>query len=285
MRLITSKVHLEGSLVAQCLMGPVLVVEPEVVPQPLHAREHIRIFLEIDFLVLDGAPQSFDEDVVEGSAFAVHADPDAGAKEHACEFTAGELRALIGIEDLRPADCQRFLESLKAEVHVQGDRNRPGEHIAAEPVHDGHKVDEPTAHPDVGDITCPHLTGSDDRHVPEKIGKDFVLVISPAQFGFGIDRLEAHGAHHAPNPFVIDDMALLSKPKLHAPESVERSPGVLLIEQAHDREILLRDPARPVVPARAVEPEQLALPDNRKGGVVGLDQPALVFKRPVQTFF
>lgn len=85
-RSVLSKVYLKGCPVAQGLVRPVLVVEPEVVPKSLDAKEHIRVFLEIDFLVFDGALEPFDEDVIQGSAFAVHADPDARIKQHPREI-------------------------------------------------------------------------------------------------------------------------------------------------------------------------------------------------------
>ena len=58
---------------------------------------------QIDLLVFDAAPQPLDEDIVPPSPFAVHADGDAVAGEHAGEGRAGELRALVGVEDFRPA--------------------------------------------------------------------------------------------------------------------------------------------------------------------------------------
>ncbi len=58
---------------------------------------------EIDLLVLDGAPQPLDEDVVPPAALAVHADPDVVVLEQSSEVGAGKLAALIGVEDHRGA--------------------------------------------------------------------------------------------------------------------------------------------------------------------------------------
>src|SRR6267142_3264521 len=58
---------------------------------------------QIDLLVFDAAPQPFDEHIVPPGSFAVHADGDAIAGEHAGEGRAGKLRALVGVEDVRPA--------------------------------------------------------------------------------------------------------------------------------------------------------------------------------------
>src|SRR5512147_2359171 len=54
------------------------------------------------------SPQPLDEDVVEPAAAPVHADRDAGGFEPGRECGAGELRALIAVEDLRfPETRQR----------------------------------------------------------------------------------------------------------------------------------------------------------------------------------
>lgn len=55
---------------------------------------------QVNLLVFDAAPQPLDEHVVPPSAFTVHADGDAVAGERAGEGHAGELRTLVGVEDV-----------------------------------------------------------------------------------------------------------------------------------------------------------------------------------------
>ena len=62
---------------------------------------HAVVGVQIDLLLLHRPPKALDEDVVPPGAFAVHADRDAMAGEHAGEGRARELAALIGVEDLR----------------------------------------------------------------------------------------------------------------------------------------------------------------------------------------
>jgi hypothetical protein len=63
---------------------------------------------------------------------AVHADGDARRRQHAREIEAGELAALIGIEDLRLAVlAQRLFEHLDAERRLHRDRDAMGEHAPA----------------------------------------------------------------------------------------------------------------------------------------------------------
>src|SRR5665213_4542319 len=56
------------------------------------------IRFDIHFLIFQTAPQPLDENVVQKSSFAVHADPHALARKLVHERGAGKLHALIGVE-------------------------------------------------------------------------------------------------------------------------------------------------------------------------------------------
>src|SRR5205807_7249677 len=65
---------------------------------------------QIDPFVLHGPPQALDKDVVVTAPASIHADLDPVIPQHRGERVAGELRALIGIEDAGacarcPVDC------------------------------------------------------------------------------------------------------------------------------------------------------------------------------------
>ena len=61
-------------------------------------------------------------------ALAVHADRDFGGLQHLGEVGRAELAALIGVEDLRLAmPGERLLQSLDTELHLQRDREPPGQ--------------------------------------------------------------------------------------------------------------------------------------------------------------
>ena len=78
------------------------------------------IGVEVDFFVFEAAPQPLDEDVVHVAALPVHADHDAVPLQGAGEFVAGELAALIGVEDLGSAiPSQRLLERLDTELGAE----------------------------------------------------------------------------------------------------------------------------------------------------------------------
>src|SRR5438034_206221 len=72
---------------------------------------------QIHLLVFDAAPEPLDKDIIPPSPFAVHADGDVVVDQHAGEGLARELRALIRVEDLRPAVLrERLLQHLDAEL-------------------------------------------------------------------------------------------------------------------------------------------------------------------------
>ena len=122
--------------------------------------------LQINLLVFDGFPKALDEHIVAPGSLAVHADGDPVFEKNAGEAGAGELAALIRVEDLWPAVTgQSFVQRLNAELDLHGDRQSPSEDPAAEPVDDGGEIDEAARHRDIRDVHRPDLVGSDDRQV------------------------------------------------------------------------------------------------------------------------
>ena len=122
-------------------------------------------------LRISASPKPLDEDVVHAAALAVHADPDAVGLQHAGEVGAGEPAALIGVEDLRPAEpTQRLFQGIDAEVGMQRVRKPPGEHRPRVPVHDRHQVDEALGQRNVGNVTAPDLVDPVDRQAAQQVG-------------------------------------------------------------------------------------------------------------------
>ena len=59
--------------------------------------------VQVHFFVLDRAPQSFDEHVVAPGASSIHRNRDIVPDQRTRERGAGELAALIGVENIGPA--------------------------------------------------------------------------------------------------------------------------------------------------------------------------------------
>jgi hypothetical protein len=70
---------------------PLLVVEAQPSSDPNLRLGDAGVSVQVDLLVFQAAPQSLDKDVVHAAAFAIHADRDPAALEHAGEVVAGEL--------------------------------------------------------------------------------------------------------------------------------------------------------------------------------------------------
>ena len=67
--------------------------------------------MQVHGLVLQRPPQPFDKDVVEEPAPAVHRERHARTQHPIGKGLAGELRALIGIQDLRSRPDERVVQS------------------------------------------------------------------------------------------------------------------------------------------------------------------------------
>src|SRR4029077_5050878 len=104
-------------------MRPLAVVEVQIPTERSACLANSVIGMQIDLLVLDRSPQPLDKDIITPRAATIHADRDRVLQQQAGERGAGELAALVGIEDLRSAVLgQRLLDRLKAELDLQGDR-------------------------------------------------------------------------------------------------------------------------------------------------------------------
>src|ERR1700731_1746965 len=90
-----------GCNAAKARMWSLAVVEAQVVADRGARLADAVVGPQVDLLVLDAAPQTLDEHVVAPSSLAVHADRNAVVGEGAGECRAGELRALVRVEDVR----------------------------------------------------------------------------------------------------------------------------------------------------------------------------------------
>jgi hypothetical protein len=81
-------------------------------PQPVTAEDGIEgtKSLKHDLLILDGSSEPLDEDVVEDPAFPVHADSNVMVLKNGRGVSAGRLRSLVGVENVRGTDSERFLK-------------------------------------------------------------------------------------------------------------------------------------------------------------------------------
>jgi hypothetical protein len=77
------------------------VIKVEIAADRCAGFADVVVGSQIHLLVFDASPQTLDEHVVPPGAFAVHADGDPVPDQRAGECSAGELTALVGVEDIR----------------------------------------------------------------------------------------------------------------------------------------------------------------------------------------
>src|SRR4029077_9370586 len=161
-------VNLPRRAIAEALVLALLIVEIEPGANTGFGLGHTRIGVEVDLLVFEASPQPFDKDVVHAPALAVHTDGDPVILQRAGEILAGELTALVGIEDLGPAvPAERLLERLDTKIGAKRVRQSPCQHGAADPVHNDHQIEKALGHRDIGDVGAPpHLVASEVSWLP-----------------------------------------------------------------------------------------------------------------------
>ena len=152
-------------------MRPRLVIACQVPPHALTGGADAVIGPHLHLLVLHAPPQPFHAHVIPPAPGAVHTDLDAMVFQESRELLAGELAALVRVEDVRiPVADQRLVDGIDAEVSRQRVRPPPRPHSATRPVEDCEERHNATRHRNARDIRRPHLMRSGNRQIAEQIG-------------------------------------------------------------------------------------------------------------------
>ena len=134
-----------GRPIVQALMEPLVVVENKVIGQAGDEGWHASIFLQVNVLVLDSAPQSLDKNVIQSPTSAIHTNPNVGGIQDTGKGQGRELSPLIGVKNLRLTPLQGLLQGLNTEMTLQGIGQLPGQNIAAKPVYNRDQVHKPVS--------------------------------------------------------------------------------------------------------------------------------------------
>ena len=227
-----------GVLPSSALCGLRLVVERQVPPQSLMGGADAVVGPQIHLLVLHAPPQPFHEHVVPPAAGAVHTDLDAMVFQEPRELLAGELAALVRVEDVRSAVAgQGLLDRLDAEVGRQRVGQPPRQHPATRPVQDREEIHKATRHRKVRDIRRPDLIGSGDRQMAEQIRVHPMRRMSLAGVGFAVQRFDAHASHHGAHSLTPDPVAFSPQQVAQHSGSGKRRGQMELVDPAHQRQI------------------------------------------------
>ncbi len=167
---------------------------------------------------------------------------------------------------------QGLLQAINTEHRLHAVANPPAEHPARVPVDDRHQIREAMCQPDVpqgdflrgvGDIRAPDLVGTDYRDT-EQVRIYLVFCVWPAGVRPWRHAGQPHLPHQALYPLTIDAMAHALEKYHHLAATVERTPRVLLVDQATEQQIIFVDqPGLLVRIDRGTRyPGQNALPDH-----------------------
>jgi hypothetical protein len=133
-------------------MKPLAVVEVEVFVQALDGLGDTFVVVQIDLFIFDAAPESLDEDVVQGATASVHTDGDLSLFENTGESAARELNPLIRIEDFRRRLFQGLMQGARAEIRLQRGRDFPRQDVTRMPVNHRDQVNKAALQSDIRDV-------------------------------------------------------------------------------------------------------------------------------------
>src|SRR5664280_2479357 len=171
-------------------------------------------FTAHNLFVLDRFPDALDEDIIAPRTLAIHADGDVVGDQNAREGFAGELAALVGVENVwRPLFRQGLLQRFNTEGRLHRDRHAMAEHAPAEPVDDGGEIDEAARHRDIGDVHRPDLVRTFDLQPAQKIGINLIPWRGLRRIRLTVDRFDPH-AHHQRGDMAAADLDALAVQKV-----------------------------------------------------------------------
>lgn len=234
-------------------MRPQEIVFVEELPQACAQIGERGVLVQVDVLVLDGAPEAFDEGIVQRTAATIHTDSDIALFQRRQEQLTGELRALIGVEDFRlRIRGESGIENLSAQPRIDCVRHGPAQDEAAEPVDDRSQVGEAILQPNIRNIAAPNVVDGVDRDIAQQIRMDLVAGRRLTQVSLGIDRRQPENTHQALNAFpVYTEGNLAPQHRQQAATAVERPARVMLVEQAKQQQVLFALEDRRVIVARS----------------------------------
>src|SRR5439155_8330608 len=156
---------------------------------------------------------------------------------------------------------------------------------AAEPIDHRHQIDEPSLQADVSDITTPDLVAVLNASSSEQVRIPLLCRAWQAGSRLGIDGFQTHQLQQPPHAFTFHWVALRLQPGRHLPRSVEWRPCVLLIEHAHQHQVLLAFWYRFVIVTRPCESQQFALLGNAQFCMLWLNQRSFRLNAVLLIFF
>jgi len=137
---------------------------------------------------------------------------------------AGELAALVGVEDLRPAvSGQRLAHRLDAEPGVHGVGEPPGKDVTGRLVHNRDQIQKAALDRNIGDVGAPNLVRLLDCQSLEMIGINPVHRVRRAGSRRLINGFQVHQAYQTANPVTADANVFAPPPARPLTAAVEQN--------------------------------------------------------------
>lgn len=111
-----------------------------------------------------------------------------------------------------------------------------------------------------------------ESHVTDEVRVDGVFGMRLAGVRPWHGAFEPHEAHKSLNALAVDGIALAPEPLSHLARAEEGRAQVLLVDKAHEPQVLRALPARRVIVAGAGQPEKIALANDGKPRMVWFDE-------------
>ncbi len=100
-------------------MDPSFAVELKVTPESYLCFPAVSKVSQVDVLVLQRAPQTFDEHVVQRTPSSIHADRHAARDQTTGELHRRELKPLVAVEQFRATQGESVVQRFQAEAPVE----------------------------------------------------------------------------------------------------------------------------------------------------------------------
>ena len=203
--------------------------------------------MEVNLFVFEASPESLGENIVEGSAFSIHADLNLLGLKSLQIAGACKVASLVAIPNRGRGKRESPVHTVQNKGHLQSVIKLLGNDIPRIPVDRCHQIHPSVEEPNIGDIDPPDMVGRAGNHLPEKVRIDPVLKIPFAEIGARVNAFDAHLPHGGLNAFAPHGKPFLLKGNGHLPASVKGVLGVDLINPVPKPNLFLRDSHRPVV--------------------------------------
>ena len=208
----TKPVQDKGGTPFEPLMWPFFVVIFNKLADTISKFPHIICRVDVDILLLDGAPKAFYPNIVLTSATPVHTYLDGVAIQQFGPFLTCVLDTLVGVDDFRTSVfTYTFREKFCTIPRGEGIAEFPTKYATTVNVNDCIQVHKSVRHAHIRDVGTPNLVGVIDVEVSKQIREDILGLATLGKAFFWINRSYIHFCHQAAYPLVIDGNTALSK--------------------------------------------------------------------------